>query len=79
MASSDLSPVTSSATFLGLPDMKLSVASTLEQATKALNAHRAWMRRRVGENSVSPDTLLEGEDPEHKLATWAVGTALSQG
>ena len=60
-------------------DRELSVAATLEQATKALAAHRAWMRRRVQDNKVFPDTLLEGDSPEHGPASWAIGTLPSQG
>ena len=63
------------------PDRKLSVAVTLEQATKALAAHRAWMRRRVQQGPASLDPPPDGgECPEQKDVSWALGiTPPSQG
>ena len=60
-------------------DKTLSVADTLEQATKALAAHREWMGRRVGLTSVHPDTLQEEECPKPKPASWALGTPSEDG
>lgn len=79
MASSSLGPVM-------FPDRKLSVAATLDQATKALAAHRAWMRRRVQQGPASSSSRLDtlppgdgGEGPERRPASWALGTVPTQG
>lgn len=54
---------------------KLNVSETLEQARRALAAHREWMERRVGNNFVFPDTHLEEGSLKPIPASWAVGTA----
>ena len=59
-------------------ERKLSAAETLEHATEALAAHRAWMKRRA-QNSVSPGpgpTLAQQGElslREKRPATWAMG------
>lgn len=56
-------------------DKKLGAAETLEKATEALSAHRAWIKRRANQNSVSPAIDLEhGTSPISKPASWAIGT-----
>lgn len=58
------------ATAVNFTDRNLSVAETLEHATEALAAHRAWMRGRA-QNSVSPATQLDAPSP---TAAWAKGS-----
>ena len=52
---------------------KLIASETLEQATKVLAAHRAWIKRRAL-NSVVP-TEEDPERPNSDATSWAVGTA----
>lgn len=53
-------------------EKKLSVAETLDHATEALAAHRAWMKKR-SQNSVSPALTQQIEASLNKRpATWAV-------
>ena len=62
-------------------ERKLNVVDTLEQATKALAAHRHWMQRRSA-LSPAPDAEFSSADerPEKKKiadqpVNWALGSA----
>jgi hypothetical protein len=56
---------------------KLNVAETLEHATEALAAHRAWMKKRASLNSVSPAAAPLSEHTASLTVapgTWALGS-----
>ena len=63
---------------VGSVERKLSVSETLEHATEALAAHRAWMKRRVVRNSVSPATHPKEESLSPKQVPRVIADAPSQ-